>query len=158
MITIPDPDISKPLKYNILYLLMSGRYDIITMYEILKEVRNMPDDRHKYQGIEHALRELDKEGFALQKDIVKQVAYYLASPETILKIAENVGKEYKNMDHDLSILENEIQFTDNIYEKLGHGKKGYLGIDNSQASRLNGYLDEKWYYVDKKGHIKKTQQ
>ena len=158
MITIADPDTRKPLKYNILYLLMSGRYDIVALYEILKKARYMPDNKDKYKGIERALKELDKEGFALQKDIVKQVAYYSASPETILKIAENVEKEYKNMDHDLSILENEIQFTDNIYEKLGHGKKGYLGIDNSQASRLNGYLDEKWYYVDKKGHIKKTQQ
>ena len=156
MITIPDPDISKPLKYNILYLLMSGRYDIIAMYEILKEVRNMPDDRHKYQGIEHALRELDKEGFALHKDIVKGVAYYSASPETVLKIYENVLKEHKNMDHDASLLNDEIQFTDNVYEKLGHGS--YLGIDNSQASRLNGYLDENWYYVDKKGHIKKIQR
>ena len=156
MITIPDPDISKPLKYNILYLLMSGRYDIIAMYEILKKARDMPDDRHKYQGIEHALRELDKEGFALHKDIVKGVAYYSASPETVLKIYENVLKEHKNMDHDASLLNDEIQFTDNVYEKLGHGS--YLGIDNSQASRLNGYLDENWYYVDKKGHIKKIQR
>ena len=62
------------------------------------------------------------------------------------------------MDHDLSILENEIQFNDNIYEKLGHGS--YLGIDNSQATRLREFGDkiENWYYVDKKGHIKKTQQ
>ena len=158
MITIADPDIRKPLKYNILYLLMSGRYDIIALYEILKKARYMPDNKDKYKGIERALKELDKEGFALQKDIVKQVAYYSASPETILKIAENVEKEYKNMDHDLSILENEIQFTDNIYEKLGHGS--YLGIDNSQATRLREFGDkiENWYYVDKKGHIKKTQQ
>ena len=158
MITIADPDTRKPLKYNILYLLMSGRYDIVALYEILKKARYMPDNKDKYKGIERALRELDKEGFALQKDIVKQVAYYSASPETILKIAENVGREYKNMDHDLSILENEIQFNDNIYEKLGHGS--YLGIDNSQATRLREFGDkiENWYYVDKKGHIKKTQQ
>ena len=158
MITIADPDTRKPLKYNILYLLMSGRYDIVALYEILKKARYMPDNKDKYKGIERALRELDKEGFALQKDIIKQVAYYSASPETILKIAENVEKEYKNMDHDLSILENEIQFTDNIYEKLGHGS--YLGIDNSQATRLREFGDkiENWYYVDKKGHIKKTQQ
>ena len=158
MITIADPDTRKPLKYNILYLLMSGRYDIVALYEILKKARYMPDNKDKYKGIERALRELDKEGFALQKDIIKQVAYYSASPETILKIAENVEKEYKNMDHDLSILENEIQFNDNIYEKLGHGS--YLGIDNSPATRLREFGDkiENWYYVDKKGHIKKTQQ
>ena len=158
MITIPDPDISKPLKYNILYLLMSRRYDIITMYEILKEARDMPDNKDKYKGIERALKELDKEGFSLKKDIVKGVGYYSASPETVLKISENVLKEYKNMDQDASILENEIQFTDNVYEKLGHGS--YLGIDNSQAPRLSEFGDkiENWYYVDKKGHIKKTQQ
>ena len=91
-------------------------------------------------------------------EVAQAILTIFNNDSNFLKIAENVGKEYKNMDHDLSILENEIQFTDNIYEKLGHGKKGYLGIDNSQASRLNGYLDEKWYYVDKKGHIKKTQQ
>ncbi len=156
MITIPDPDISKPLKYNILYLLISGRYDIITMYEILKEARYMPDNKDKYKGIERALRELDKEGFALKKDIVKGVAYYSASQETILKLTENVIKEANKVNHDASLLNDEIENIDNIYEKLGHGS--YLGIDNSQASRLNGYLDEKWYYVDKKGHIKKTQE
>ncbi len=162
MITIPDPDISKPLKYNILYLLMSfdGSHDVISMYEILKEVRKMPDNKDKYKGIERALKELDKEGFSLKKDIVKGVVYYSPSPETVLKIAENVLKEYKNMDHDASILENEIQFTENVYEKLGHGNNGYLGIDNIQAPRLSEFGDkiEKWYYVDKKGHIKKTQE
>lgn len=168
MITIADPDTHKPLKYNILYLLMSfgGSHDIISMYEILKEVRKtpeMPDNKHKYTGIERALKELDKEGFALQKDIVKGVAYYSASPETILKIAENVGKRYKNMDHDLSILENEIQFTNNSYEILGHGKNGYLGIDNIPASRLNDFGDkiENWADLDKHGHVvhpKKTQR
>lgn len=160
MITVADPDTHKPLKYNILYLFLisAGRYDIITMYEILREVREMPDDRHKYQGIEQALKQLDKEGFALHKALVKGVAYYSASPQTILKITQNLILTYKGIGHKATILENEIQFTDNVYEKLGHGS--YLGIDNTEAPRLRefGNKIENWYYIDKHGHIKKTQQ
>ena len=160
MITIPDPDISKPLKYNILYLLISGRYDIITMYEILKELRKITVNKDKYRIIEMALKQLDKEGFALKKDIVKGVAYYSASPETILKLTQNLILTYKDIDHKATILENEIQFTDNIYEKLGHGKNGYLGIDNTQATRLREFEDniENWYYVDAKGHLVKPKK
>jgi hypothetical protein len=126
MRTVPDINPEKPLKYNALYILMSGKYDIASLYDILGEVREIPKKRKnkgntdkpknykdKYRSIERAIKGLDNEGFAIRREEVMKgnsiIAYYSASPQTLLKTAENVMKEHADLVNGLSTLEKEIK-------------------------------------------------
>ena len=126
MRTVPDINPEKPLKYNTLYILMSGKYDIASLYDILCEVREIPKKRKnkgnadkpknykdKYRSIERAIKQLNDEGFAIMREEVRKgnsvIAYYSASPQTLLKTAENVMREHADLVKGLSTLEKEIE-------------------------------------------------
>ncbi len=81
MRSLPDKDSKAPVKNNILWLLMRYRMDIDIFYRTLQNMRKMPTGKDKYRSIERALRELDKEGWPIIKEIDKHgITWYSAGP------------------------------------------------------------------------------
>ena len=96
---IPDWHPERPLKDNILWLFTLGKLDIDTMYRILKTMRSMPSGKDKYQGIERAIRRLQKEGWPIIKEMDNRgVAWYSAGEGFMTFIVEQIKSDAEKIE------------------------------------------------------------
>lgn len=98
MFSLPDPDPRQPIKNNILWLLTRYNLDIDTMYRILSERRKMPSGKNRYQGIERALKRLQKEGWPIAKEIDEHgVAWYSSGEGFMAFVVEQLRKDVERI-------------------------------------------------------------
>lgn len=139
MKTLPTNDPKAQLKRNILWLIGDGQnLDIMSFYEVLSKMRDMPHGKDKYRGIERALEQLEREGWPINKHVDHNGVAWYAMGERFTKFLLNrFMSDYESFLGTLDYAKRpDVQIKENLKENTGKKLHFYMPEITTEGGKI----------------------